>query len=199
MQTMERRALPADLLRKIASAAPSNPRLANIRDGQYLYEIRNLLSEEKRAGHCFIIELGVVEATASADPSRPGITPNPEQSLCGVVINLTKSDSAPGNVKRFILGLLGIDEQEMLTQMRADQVQDEIMETYADMVSPAQPCKGMLVRGDTYHKIIKTGPNQGKPFVGVNWLHVPDQTKSMIAARRKLIEQGVIGSPATAF
>ena len=197
--TAPKKQLSQTLLMKIATAQATANRRPNIRDGEYLFEVRQLLSEQKRKGHCFIIELGVIEAKPSADPHRPGIEPNPVGSICGNVVNLDTNDSAPRNVKRFVLGLLGFDEETMTHEdgspMTADEKVAEVMATYADLVAPNQPARGMLVRGITFHSIIKTGPNAGKPFVGCNWEYVPDQTDDMIAARRKLIDSGAVGVP----
>lgn len=187
------------LLMKIATATATSIRRPNFRDGIYVVEIRALLSEQKRKGHCFIIETGIITAKESDDPSRPGIIPNAPGTIAGVVTNLDTNDSAPGNIKRFILGLLGVDEDTMAHDsgalMTAEEKIAQIMATYADIVSESQPARGMLVYATTYHSIIKSGPNQGKVFVGVNWDNYPNQTDEMIAQRRQLIDGGAIGSP----
>lgn len=197
------RAVSQEILNKIANAQATVVRRPNIRDGIYLFEVRAVLSEDKRNNvHCFIVELGVIESKASEDPSRPGIIPNAPGTVCGSVVKLNK-DSAPGNVKRFILGIMGVVEDEMyaydaqgnaVRALTADEKAAEIKSTYADMVGINQPMKGWLLRATTYHTKIQTGPNAGQPFVGCNWEFVPRQTDEMISARRLLIEKGAIGT-----
>lgn len=198
-----RREVPAGVLDKIAAAKPSSTRHANIRDGFYLFEVQRLLSEQKRKDHCFIIELGVIASRASTDPDRPGIVPNAPHSTASVVVSFG-NDSAGGNVTRFICGLLGVDPDQMTVTdehgnfvrfMTAEERGQEIKSTYADLTAVNQPGRGMLIRGETYTYPIKSGPNAGKPFVGVNWIFVPGQTEQTIALRRQRLDAGLIGSP----
>ena len=199
-----RREVPAGVLDKIAAAKPSSTRHANIRDGFYLFEVQRLLSEQKRKDHCFIIELGVIASRASTDPDRPGIVPNAPHSTASVVVAFG-NDSAGGNVTRFICGLLGVDPDQMTVTdektgdfvrfMTPEERGQEIKSTYADLTSINQPGRGMLIRGETYTYPIKSGPNAGKPFVGVNWIFVPGQTEQTTALRRQRLDAGVIGSP----
>lgn len=191
------------IMDKIARAQPTAVRRPNIRDGIYTWEVRNILSEDKRRGHCFIIELGVVEARPTDDPERPGIQPNPVQTIVGNVVNFSGggAEAAPGNVQRFILGLLGIDYETMAHDNGAPMTVDEkaaaIKATYADLVGPSQPGRGMLVAGFTFCSKIKTGPNAGSNFIGVNWQPCPN-SEGAIAVRRRLIDAGSIGAPLTA-
>lgn len=201
-----KRELPPDLARKIANARSSRPRYPNVYDGYYLFEVRKTLCEPTRnKGDAFILELGVVTATPMNSPESQGVTPNQPGTICAIV-NLLNQDSAPGNVKAFILGVLGLDEQSMTRQVEhngqvvhvkltPDEVSAEIAETFVEVVSEQQPLCGMLVSAQTYRTKIKSGPNAGKPFVGVDWTYYPNQTGAVVAARRKLIEGGAIGSP----
>lgn len=203
MNPAPRREVPQGVLDKIASAKPSSTRHPNIRDGFYLFEIQRLLSEQKRKDHCFIIELGVIASRASTDPDRPGIVPNAPHSTASVVVSFG-NDSAGGNVTRFICGLLGVDSDampvanekgEFVRWMTPEERGQEIKATYADLTAVNQPARGMLIRGETYTYPIKSGPNAGKPFVGLNWIFVPGQTDQTIALRRQMLDSGVIGSP----
>jgi len=198
------RQVPAGVLAKIAAAEPSSTRHANIRDGFYLFEVQRLLSEQKRKAHCFIIELGVIASRPTTDPARPGIIPNAPKSTASVVVSFG-NDSAGGNVSRFVCGLLGVNPEQMAVTdektgdfvrfMTAEERGEEIKSTYADLTAVNQPGRGMLIRGETYTYPIKSGPNAGKPFVGLNWIFVPGQTEQTIALRRQMLDAGVIGSP----
>lgn len=204
MNPAPRREVPQNILDKIANAKPSSTRHPNVKDGYYLFEIVRLLSEDGRKGHCFKIEMAIVASRATDDPDRPGILPNPPRSMVSIVVNYN-NESAPGNVTRFIAGLFGVDPSAMpvtdektgdfVRWMTAEERTAEIKATYADLVSPNQPGRGMLVRGASYWYPIQNGPNAGKPFVGLNWTHVAGQSEATTALRRRMIDSGVVGSP----
>lgn len=195
-----RRIVNPAIMDKIAHAQRRSVRHPNVRDGLYLWEVRQVLSEDKRKGHCFIIELGVIHSRPTDDPERAGVVPNPVQTLVGSVVLFAGGgvEAAPGNVQSFILGLLGVDYDGMShadgALMTVDEKAAEIKSTYADLVSEAQPARGMLVAGSTFCSKIKTGPNAGNDFVGINWQTVANN-ETCTAARRRFIDAGSIGSP----
>lgn len=162
--------------RKIVSASASGG--GNIiRDGKYVFDvIRCLTKRAFRGGTVFIAELDVVDA----EPTTPGVEPNRPGTTASWVLNLDNNPSAPGNVKGFLLALLGVDEARVS--------QDELESTTVDVVSDAQPARGMRIADETFRKVIRGGPNAGKDFVAHRWQNV-QQTPQEVAARRAALDQ----------
>jgi hypothetical protein len=166
-----------EMLKKIASAkatAGGN----RIKDGNYLFEIMNILVEKKFSGWMFIAEFLVREATASGLKDATGrlIEPNAVGSTCGYVLNLDKNISAVGNAKAMILALFGMQESE---------VSDEDFFASLDAVSkPDQPARGMLIAASTFHKAKRNGDD----FMGLNFTGV-DNPEDQVAARRAAQEK----------
>lgn len=140
-----------------------------IQDGEYLYRVERLLMEKKFGGTCFIAEFKVEEAK----PVFDDVQPNAVGSTCSFVINFDGPgrQSAPSNVKAFVLALLGVNEAETSV--------GELVETLKELTGPAQPARGMLIRNETYRKYARTGKNSqpdkaGRPPMVMNsWKHVP--------------------------
>jgi hypothetical protein len=171
-----------DIYAKIAGAKASNGG-NNILDGEYLLGVEQLILEKKYSGVCFIAELRVIESapvSVSDELRKPNeigkdLQPSKVGSHVGYVCPLDKNVSAAGNAKAFLLGLDGTPEDEI------DPAQ--FVEMIKSACSKDQPFRGALVRCTSFRKVIKSGPNLGKPFTGYKWQFV-EQTLEEIATRR---------------
>jgi hypothetical protein len=162
-----------EVFRKIANSRASGGG-NQIKDGKYEFTVTKLLMEDKYTGCCFIAELLVDKAEAS----EPNIEPNAVGSTCSYVVNLDGSGklSAPGNIKAFVLALLGLKEDEVSA--------DEVADYTEKLVASDQPGRGMKITDETYRKTIRGGANAGKPFTAHRWGHVAGQTEASVAARK---------------
>lgn len=172
----------ADLLKKIAGAKASAGGNV-IKDGTYLFEVVQLLLEQKFNGAMFIAEMIVREAQASGEKDERGVAvePNKVGSTCSYVVNLDKNVSAAGNAKAYILALYGMQENEVS--------EGDFMEALSQVTEKDQPAKGMLIGDNTFRKTIRGGPNAGKPFTAHRWVTV-EQSEEEIAGRRKVQDSG---------
>ena len=170
------------VLAKIAEAQATGGGTA-IRDGRYRFEILNLLLEQKYTGMCFIAELKVVNAEKvfeDIEPNKPGTT-------CSYVVNLDGAGklSAPGNIKAFVLALLG-DNGDVSNQ--------EFQNYLASLVEPSQPARGMHLDSSTWRKFSRSGKNttadaKGRPPMVMNsWTYV-EQTDAEVKARRAELDK----------
>lgn len=191
---------------------------AIIRDGVYLFEILKLLIQPNRKKEdMFIAEMLVRrnESTNEVDQRGMPVVPNAVGSSCSYSCNLVTNESADGNVKAFVLALVGIAEEEITYD--ADTFDStplglppdpryfvpvrrgglmielhrnlEIARTLDDVTQDSQPYRGAYIADVTYRgKPIKSGKNAGQPFVGHNWAHVPNQTDADINERRRLLD-----------
>jgi hypothetical protein len=168
------------LLKKIAqSKASAGGNI--IKDGNYVFEVVNLLLESKFNGSMFIAEFQVREAVASGEKDSSGVPvePNKIGSMCSYVVNLDKNISAAGNAKALILALYGLDEAEVS--------EEDFLAALSAVTEKDQPARGMLIADSTFRKTIRGGPNAGKPFTAHRWQNVA-QVADDIAARRKAQE-----------
>lgn len=155
-----------------------------IRDGEYLFAVRNVIVKDSDAGSgiYFIVELDVIEAKNDPNAIDNGtpVIANPVGSQASFVTELTANKSGPGNAKAFVLGLLGYEEAEV--------TDDDVASTLEDFTSKEQPARGMLVRDTTFRKPVKTGKNAGNPFTAHRWTNVP-QSPEEIASRRAAMDK----------
>lgn len=163
-----------DVFKKIAQAKATGSGGNQIRDGRYEFTILKLLMEQKFTGMCFIAEFLVDAAQAT----EPGVETNPVGSTCGYVVNLDGNgkQSAPGNIKAFVLALLDKKDEDVTA--------DDVADVLEKLVSAAQPARGMRIGDETFRKTIQKGANAGKPFTAHRWKHVPGQTDEDVAKRR---------------
>lgn len=181
-----------DLLKKVASAQASGGG-NNIRDGIYTFEICNLLLEKKYKGEIFIVEFLVRDAKAVQELDKQGkpVVPNEPGSRCSWVLNLTKNESAPGNMKKFFLDLYGYAEHEVTP--------DELATVLDMALAGDQPCRGWLIGDETYRKTIQKGPNAGQPFTAHGWKTISatgDNAPERVAERRAKQESSGAAAPA---
>ena len=148
----------------ILKADPTGNKNPFIRDGQYLFKV--LKCEEKtRQGRSVVIEMEVLEASEIQDKDPQGI--NPVGSCVSYHNNIDKSESAAGNILAFFMALTGTRDKE----------DPSFEETLSASLNEEQLASGMLIKGRTFRNKIKKGPNAGQDFVGVNWTHVPPESK----------------------
>ena len=148
----------------ILKADPSGNKNPFIRDGEYLFEV--LKCEEKtRQGRSVVIEMKVLEAKEVQEKDPQGI--NPVDSNVSYHNNIDKSESAAGNILAFFMALTGTKDKE----------DPSFGETLDASLGEEQLAAGLKIKGRTFRSKIKKGPNAGQDFVGVNWTHVPPESK----------------------
>lgn len=181
------------LLAKIAAAKCSQGG-NRIKDGKYVFSITKVVSEVKRGGSMFIVEMLVDESQTIPDILDAGgkpITANAPGTTVSWVLNVDSNDSAPGNIKSFTLALFDENEADSDAeelQAKAKGEPSPLATALGELIGKDQPAIGMKIACETYRKLIKSGANAGKPFVGNNWRHVP-QTVEEIAANRARVTQ----------
>lgn len=149
--------------------------------GSGLCVIKRLLYKNMNEGPTFVVVAKVLESADKA-PARTGdpvIPANKPGATISWPQKTKKFKSAPGNVKGFVLALLGYSEAQVTG--------DQYMAALAQCVSDAQPARGMLIRWDTYDSIVRSGKNAGNVNCYPTWKHVPPAAgndKDSIAKRR---------------
>lgn len=170
-------AIPQALLKKIAEARATQGG-NNIKDGNYVLVVKKLMIENKFKGTFFIAEFDVVDA----EPTRQDVEPNAVGTDCSIALNLDSNVSAPGNMKQFFLGLLGLEEATTTTE--------QLMKEIAKYVGEDNAARGMLVEASTYRKVTKTGANAGKEGVYPRFSPATgENTAAQVKARRAELDQ----------
>lgn len=172
-----------NVFKKIADASATGGG-NNIRDGRYTFLIEKCHIQEGHTGTCAIVEFRVMESNASgaADEQGKQIVPNPVGSTCSMVCNLTKHESAAGNVKAFMIAALGG------LGYTAEQAGDDSV--IAEAFSEENPLRGVKVIDETYRGINKgraNAANAGKPLTLNKWKAV-EQTAEEIAEGAKYLD-----------
>ncbi len=136
--------------------------------GGYELEIQKVIFDKKRKGDTFIVEFKVLNSWQT-DTSK---TPNKAGSKASYVV-VMNNDSAPGNVKSFLMAALGVPEGEVDEQA--------IIEACSD----AQPLRFFRIKDMAFEKPQRQDPN--KMFTYHNWEHVePDEAEfAQVMERRK--------------
>ena len=163
-----------NFLSKIGSAEVTT-RGEFVRDGAYLFEVAEIRYFEGNAGPTHVAELIVREAEART----PGVTPNAvgsKVSFVNVLVGKTK-DVASGKIKGFALALFGRDVK-LTSADEAAAIVSRITGSDTDR-ERGKVARGMLVRGSTFPWKSRSGVEG----VGVNFEHVPGQTKEAVQAR----------------
>lgn len=156
-----------ELFAKIAS---SNASLKEdvFKDGKGVVVIRELICKSFFQGPTFVARTKVLssESKGDLDPvSKQPVIPNAVGSRVGWPQMLQKHASAPGNVKAFVLALLGKKEAEVTSA--------QFTEALARLLSKEQPARGFLIGYETYQQQTRSGANAGKINTYVRWVHVP--------------------------
>ena len=172
-----------NIFKKIADASATGGG-NNIRDGIYKLLVEKCSIQNGHSGVCFVAEFRVMESSSNGAVDEQGrtIVPNPVGSTCSMVANLTKHESAAGNIKAFLKGALGgLGYTE-------DDINDELI---AEVVSDANPLRGVAVRDETYRGINKgraNAANAGKPLTLNKWFAI-EQTQDEIAEGASFLDK----------
>ena len=127
-----------------------------IEPGTHIFEIKKLIlkGSDRDARVFFIAELETVESNREDTP---------EGSTRSEIIDISRKETGPGNVKAFAMSL-GADVHE------ADITKEEL----AKLVSDDQPAAGVRVRCEAW--MITT--RKGSPFTKKRWMYAPDYNAS---------------------
>lgn len=181
-----------NIFKKIADASATGGG-NNIRDGLYTFLVEKCSIQEGHTGTCLIVELRVMESQASGSLDENGrpIAPNPVGSTCSMVCNVTKHESAYGNVKSFVQAALG-----GLGYQAAQITNDVIQQVFE---GDPEALRGVKVIDETYRGINKgrSNPaNAGKPLTLNKWKAV-SQTEEDQAAGREFLDNNKPKADAT--
>jgi hypothetical protein len=174
-----------NIFKKIADASVTGGG-NNIRDGLYLLAVdKCILNDEAHSGTCFIVEFRVLEASPSGavDENGKPVLPNPVGTTCSMVCNVSKHESAFGNLKKFLIAALaGVGYS-------ADQVTDELIKQM--FLDEPEMLRGVVVRDETYRGVNKgraNPANAGKPLTLNKWMTV-EQTEEDIEAMKAFLDK----------
>lgn len=171
-----------------------------IRDGKYLFEVIEHKYFKGDSGPTFVASLRVIESSPKGDyelapfvqgqphvlkEPRVEVVPNPPGSVIGWIQLRGKFKSSDGNIKGYALALAGKKEADVTPQ--------ELAEGLKAIISSAQPAKGVLIEGQTYRQVTRSGAYQGRMNVYLSFKSVPRGAEDdprgnhpkQIAARRK--------------
>lgn len=156
------------------------------RDGKGVVMIRELICKRFFKGNTFVARTKVMTSASKGDKNAKGepVEPNAAGSCVGWPQLLDQHASAPGNVKAFVLALLGYNEKDVKSA--------EFAEALTRLISKEQPGRGMLIGYETYQQATRSGPNIGRVNTYVRWVHVPKTAGNdpkEIAARRAELDK----------
>ena len=175
-----------DVFAKIA-AARASLKSDNFRDGKGIVVVSELIHGNFNEGNTFVARTKIVssESKGDLDPkTKTPVAPNAAGSLVGWPQKLDKHKSAAGNVKAFVLSLLGFKENEVSSE--------QFGQALTELLSKAQPARGMLIGYETYQQPTRSGPNAGNVNTYVRWIHVPPaagNSADQIAARKAELDK----------
>lgn len=167
-----------DVFSKIANASATKGG-NNLKDGKYRLIVERMLLNTGHSGTCFIPELRVVKA----EKSEQDVEPNAPGSTVSCVWNVTKHASAPGNVKAFVLAVLGIDE--------ATTPAAQMQELLSRAVGAEQILRGMEIDCATFRRVNKgrdNPANAGTVMTLPAWQHITGQTQESITRNRATLD-----------
>lgn len=180
------------IFKKIADASATGGG-NNIRDGIYKFLIEKCSIQNGHTGVCFVAEFRVMESSPSGAVDEQGrpVTPNPVGSTASMVANLTKHESAAGNVKALVQGALaGLG-------YTPDQIDDALI---GEIVGEGNPLRGVAVVDETYRGVNKgrsNAANAGKPLTLNRWKSVA-QTPEDIEAGKAYLDANAAKTEAAA-
>jgi len=118
--------VPASIFSQIAKAKASAGG-THIRDGAYEMTVKRLLIEKGFKGWAFkgefLVDKATKVGTVDKDGNPTNVEPNAVGSSCSMVCNFDKNESSWGNVKQFILALLGFEESQVADAEFAEAVE----------------------------------------------------------------------------
>jgi hypothetical protein len=157
------------------------------RDGKGVVELRELLCKRFFKGNTFVARCKVVSSASKGDVNpvdKTPVIPNAPGSSVGWPQMLDQHASAPGNVKAFVLALLGFSEAQVTGPQFAEALEQ--------LISKAQPGRGMLIGFETYQQATRSGANAGRVNTYVRWTHIAPSEgndKVRIAERRAELDK----------
>lgn len=183
--------MAADIYNEAAGARPGG-RGTYLRSGRYTLLVDKIHERDTRGqakgGLSVIAEFVVIAAAASGEKDERGaaIEPNPPGSSASVVINFTKHpETAPGNLKAMVLGIL---EGRGATE---DKVTADVLRV---ATSAKNPLRGHLVAVETTRIVTK----EKRITIDIpSWKGIA-QTKEQVAAARDKLDARRAGTDATA-
>lgn len=168
---------------KLAAAKPTQSGNV-IRPGNYVFECIKMLFMPQGngvgqafGGDMFVIELSVLESSPTGELSRDGkpINPNAPGTVASYVINLSKMQNGGGDVKTFLMALLGEPEENITADVITGACSDE------------QPYKYLKVKDQAWNKPQKGDPR--KDFTRHRWETIPMTEADLISiAQRRSAE-----------
>lgn len=192
--------IPDDLLDDIFNANATAGGVYLDRYGRYVLLVEQAMYKQIRdVGRCFITKfqvlksepLSVQEPASKAQPESRTVAeePHPPGYRPSVAINWDGDAklSADGNAKAIVLGIFGMNE--------ASVPKDVFKATFKDMVSDAQPARGMVVQAEVRPKGVGKQDGVFSHHIRLPYWHglgVPGQgenTHELIRARRAEIEK----------
>jgi hypothetical protein len=157
-----------------------------IKQGKGVLIVKSISLEELYNGDTFIAEFLVKSSESMPDAvdanGKPELA-NPAGTSCSYVQQLTKFESAPGNVKGFLEKLDGCEGE-------SDEEFEGLLETYINKDPKAgevNPARGFEIAYETFQRPIQKGKNAGKMITLVRWTHV-DLDQDQVDANRALLD-----------
>lgn len=159
-----------------------------VSDGDYEWLVERIFMQKDRKNiDMYVAELRVMKSAQIEPDTRP----NPVGELVGCAWKLDK-DSSSGNIKAFLLALLGLNEATVSKeQMR--------QYTVASISGDGTTFRGIRLAGRTVRRVNQgrdNPENKGKVMTFPNFEHVPGQTEASIAQGRATLDAGVPAQPA---
>ena len=182
-----------NIFKKIAEASATGGG-NNIRDGIYdLVVEKCVLNDEAHSGTCFIVEFRVLKSQSAGvlDEQGKPVVPNPEGTTCSMVCNVTKHESAYGNLKKFLVAALGG------MGYTPDQITDDLIKQM--FVDEPEMLRGLVVHDETYRGINKgraNAANAGKPLTLNKWSPIEQSEEDMEAMKKWLSTPAAIETAA---
>lgn len=167
----------------------------NFRDGKYKCLVEKVHAKKGYKGSSFIAEMRIIESEAVTEyeiardqktTTDKLVKPNAPNTAASYVVNL-KFDNALGNIKKFVLGVLGAFgyTEEQITEELIDKV-----------IGPDQPLRGMAVAVSTYRTVNQgraNKANEGNILVLLNFDPI-EQTREQVKAQREWLVSNAAGS-----
>lgn len=172
----------AELLKNLSKAS-ANGVGNNIRDGRYRFCVKEMGFRDGFKGTRFQAVLTVVNAIKKTDVvcvlkaspnygQKIDVEPNAVGSdIDWLATNLNEKDSpGPGSIRKFVESLVG---KQMADEMYYETLHEacDLDPEGKELKTPLNPCRGMLIDGDTVR--IETKKNK-KEIIVVNWSNVPE-------------------------
>lgn len=189
-----------DLFQKIG-AAQANNKGENFRAGKGRVVIEEIIADKMNEGNTVVVKCKVLSSSNKGDrarkhpkedvPSGDLIEPNAVGSHPSWPQLIDKHKSAAGNVKTFVLQLLGFNEKDVTSQQFAETMA-ELSDKSDNKTRQRQPGRGFVIDYETYDQKVKSGATAGEWRTYVRWIHVgkdAGNSKEEIATRRAELDK----------